>query len=68
MEYKIEITSELLTNKSYWGKNELGIKVDALNTFINSSPIFKGLEINESERLRHQRYIMISYFKILKEN
>jgi hypothetical protein len=49
-------------------ENELGIKVDALNTFINSSPIFKGLEINESERLRHQRYIMISYFKILKEN
>lgn len=66
--YKVETKSELPHQQRVIDEaNELGVKVDALSSFINSNPIFHKLNINEIERLRHQRYIMQSYFKILKE-
>lgn len=66
--YKIELKSGLAHQQRVIDEaNELGVKIEALGVFISSSPIFKKLEINECERLRHQRFIMRSYFEILKE-
>jgi hypothetical protein len=66
--YKIDSKSELPHQQRVIEEaNELGVKIEALDVFVNSNPIFHKLEINESERLRHQRFIMKSYFKILKE-
>jgi len=67
-DYKIDSKSELPHQQRVIDEaNELGVKISALDVFVNLNPIFQKLEIDESERLRHQRFIMKSYFKILKE-
>ena len=47
--------------------SELLIKVEALSNFINSNPIFQGLEEAEKERLMQQHLAMSYYLIVLKE-
>lgn len=47
--------------------NELGVKIVALKTFIDSNPIFEKLEMDEKQRLHLQYNLMKSYFEVLEK-
>jgi hypothetical protein len=66
--YKIELKSELPHQQRVIVEaNELGLKIDALNLFIEENPIFERLNLNEQIRLGEQVFVMSQYFNILKE-
>lgn len=66
--YKLDHTSELPHQQRVVVEaNELGVKIEALNTFIGSNPIFLKLDGHEQSRLKNQVYFMIKYFDVLKE-
>ena len=67
-EYKIEFASELPHQQRVVVEaNELGVKIEALNAFIGSNPIFLKLDDKEQSRLKNQVHFMIKYFSVLKE-
>ena len=67
-EFKIVLASSLPHEQRVIVEaNELGVKVVALKTFIDSNPVFEKLEMDEKERLRLQYNLMKSYFEILEK-
>jgi|GEM_PF-915383 len=48
-------------------KKDLHEKYKALCKFIDESPVFETLHINEQGRLKKQRSIMLKYWQILDE-
>lgn len=66
--YKIILQSEFPHQQRVIDEaNELGVKIIALKSFIESNPIFEKLDIHERDRLKLQLIYMISYFEILKD-
>lgn len=48
-------------------KKELDDRLEKLNSFITSSPIYSGLDAAEKGRLERQRNIMTGYSNVLRE-
>lgn len=48
-------------------KEELDVKIKALQSFIHDSPIFDTLDLQERWRLTTQSHIMVQYSAILSD-
>lgn len=67
-DFKITQTSELPHQQRVITEaNELGIKIEALSSFIMVNPIFSRLDKDEQYRLRKQLMHMGDYFDILAD-
>ena len=66
--YKIEKTSELAHEQRVIVEaNELGIKIIALDSFIETNPFFSKINLHEQIRMGEQVFVMKQYFEILKQ-